>query len=30
MLKDGLLKENIDGESLLWSLRRILKRNEEF
>ena len=29
MLKDGLLKENIDGESLLWSLSRILKRNEE-
>ena len=29
MLKDGLLKENIDGESLLWALRRILKRNEE-
>ena len=29
MLKDGLLKENIDGESLLWALSRILKRNEE-
>ena len=29
MLKDGLLKENIDGESLIWSLNRILKRNEE-
>ena len=29
MLKDGLLKENIDGESLLWALTRILKRNEE-
>ena len=29
MLKDGLLKENIDGESLLWALNRILKRNEE-
>ena len=29
MLKDGLLKENIDGESLLWALSRILKRREE-
>ena len=29
MLRDGLLKENIDGESLLWALSRILKRNEE-
>ncbi|PPR38245.1 MAG: Aerobic cobaltochelatase subunit CobT [Alphaproteobacteria bacterium MarineAlpha6_Bin4] len=29
MLKDGLLKENIDGESLLWALSRIWKRNEE-
>ena len=29
MLKDGLLKENIDGESLLWALNRILRRNEE-
>ena len=29
MLKDGLLKENIDGESLLWTLNRILRRNEE-
>ena len=29
MLKDGLLKENIDGESLLWALTRIWKRNEE-
>ena len=29
MLKDGLLKENIDGESLLWALTRIWKRKEE-
>ena len=29
MLKDGLLKENIDGESLLWALDRIWKRKEE-
>ena len=29
MLKDGLLKENIDGESLLWALNRILDRSEE-
>ena len=29
MLKEGLLKENIDGESLLWAFNRILKRNEE-
>ncbi len=29
MLRDGLLKENIDGESLLWALNRILRRNEE-
>ena len=29
MLKDGLLKENIDGESLQWALSRIWKRKEE-
>ena len=29
MLKDGLLKENIDGESLIWALNRIWKRDEE-
>ena len=29
MLKDGLLKENIDGESLIWALTRILRRTEE-
>ena len=29
MLKEGLLKENIDGEALLWSYRRIKKRNED-
>ena len=29
MLKDGLLKENIDGESLLWALSRIMIRSEE-
>ena len=29
MLKEGLLKENIDGEALLWAFHRILKRKEE-
>ena len=29
MLKEGLLKENIDGEALLWAFRRISKRREE-
>ncbi len=29
MLRDGLLKENIDGEALLWAHRRLLKRSEE-
>jgi len=29
MLKEGLLKENIDGEALLWSFKRISKRKEE-
>jgi cobaltochelatase CobT len=29
MLKEGLLKENIDGEAILWAFKRILKRNEE-
>ena len=29
MLKEGLLKENIDGEALLWAFNRILKRKEE-
>ena len=29
MLKEGLLKENIDGEALLWAFKRIIKRNEE-
>lgn len=29
MLKDGLLKENIDGEALLWSYERLRKRPEE-
>ncbi len=28
MLREGLLKENIDGESLLWAYRRILARPE--
>jgi cobaltochelatase CobT len=28
MLKEGLLKENIDGEALLWAYNRLLKRNE--
>ena len=25
MLKEGLLKENIDGEAILWAFKRILK-----
>lgn len=29
MLKDGLLKENIDGEALLWAYNRLRKRSEE-
>lgn len=29
MLKEGLLKENIDGEAIKWALNRIKKRREE-
>ncbi len=29
MLKEGLLKENIDGEAIQWACSRILKRKEE-
>jgi len=29
MLKEGLLKENIDGEALLWAFKRISRRREE-
>ena len=29
MLIEGLLKENIDGEALLWAFKRIAKRKEE-
>ena len=29
MLREGLLKENIDGEALLWAHRRLLARSEE-
>ena len=29
MLKEGLLKENIDGEAILWAFKRITKRKEE-
>ena len=29
MLKEGLLKENIDGEALLWAFKRISNRKEE-
>ena len=29
MLREGLLKENIDGEALLWSFKRLLPRQEE-
>jgi cobaltochelatase CobT len=28
MLREGLLKENIDGEALLWAYRRLLSRTE--
>lgn len=28
VLKDGLLKENIDGEALLWAEKRLLAKNE--
>ena len=29
MLREGLLKENIDGEALAWAHQRLTKRNEE-
>ena len=29
VLKDGLLKENIDGEALIWASNRLKKRNEK-
>ena len=29
MLKEGLLKENIDGEALLWAHQRLIKRREK-
>tara|TARA_B100001123_G_scaffold422754_1_gene532096 strand:- start:393 stop:2201 length:1809 start_codon:yes stop_codon:yes gene_type:complete len=29
MLKEGLLKENIDGEALMWAYKRIAKRKED-
>ena len=29
MLKEGILKENIDGEALLWAYRRLQKRPED-
>mgnify|MGYP005697476229 FL=1 len=29
MLREGLLKENIDGEALAWSHERLIKRGEE-
>jgi cobaltochelatase CobT len=29
MMREGLLKENIDGEALLWAHGRLIKRNEE-
>tara|TARA_B100001123_G_scaffold392709_1_gene472094 strand:- start:1230 stop:3041 length:1812 start_codon:yes stop_codon:yes gene_type:complete len=29
MLKEGLLKENIDGEALLWAFKRVSSRKEE-
>ena len=29
MLKEGLLKENIDGEALRWAFKKMQKRKEE-
>ena len=29
MLKEGLLKENIDGEAILWAFNRLVRRKEE-
>ena len=29
MLKEGLLKENIDGEAIIWAFTRLKKRKEE-
>ena len=29
MLKEGILKENIDGEAILWAFNRLKKRKEE-
>ena len=29
MLRDGLLKENVDGEALAWAHQRLSKRKEE-
>ena len=29
MLKEGILKENIDGEALIWSYNRLIKRHEQ-
>lgn len=29
MLKDGILKENIDGEAILWAHKRLLARSEQ-
>ena len=29
MLREGLLKENVDGEALAWSHERLIKRSEE-
>ena len=29
MLKEGLLKENIDGEALKWAYNKMSKRKEE-
>ena len=29
MLKEGLLKENIDGEAITWAYNRLIKRKEE-
>ena len=29
MLKEGILKENIDGEAIIWASKRLMKRKEE-
>ena len=28
-VKEGILKENVDGEAILWATKRLMKRREE-